>query len=253
MVLKGKVAAITGGTKGIGRGIAEAFLKEGARVAISSRSKEHGEAILREIAAGDRLIYVESDASKREDVDRFLDETERRLGPIDIVVNNVAGSTPAPLAEMTDENWHDTLALSLSSAFYGTRRALQLMIPRRSGRVINIGSAAAKTAFAGLAAYTSAKHGLLGLTRSAALEAGEHGITVNAICPGPIVTDMARGAAAALGITVDQFFEPVVSRGVTKKLNTTQEIGAVAVLLASEAGAGITGTAISVDGGIALD
>jgi NAD(P)-dependent dehydrogenase (short-subunit alcohol dehydrogenase family) len=222
-------------------------------VAISSRTAAHGAEVLREIGAGDRLIHVEGDVAARAGVDRLLDEAERRFGKVDIVVNNVGGTVPVPLADMTDEIWQDTIALTLTAAFYGTRRALQLMTPRRWGRIINIGSAASKTAFFGLGAYASAKHGLVGLTRSTAFEAAPLGITANAICPGPIITDMVRGGAAALGITAEQLLQPIFDRTMTKQYNTVEQIGATAVLLASEAGAGITGAAISVDGGIALD
>jgi 3-hydroxybutyrate dehydrogenase len=168
-------------------------------------------------------------------------------------VNNVGGTVPVPLADMTDEIWLHTLSLSLTSAFYATRKALSLMTPRRSGRIINMGSAASKTAFFGLGAYTAAKHGMLGLTRATAFEAAPLGITANMICPGPIITDMVRQGAAALGITAEKLLEPIFDRTLTRQYNTVEQIGATAVLLASEAGAGITGTAISVDGGITLD
>lgn len=254
--LDGKVAAITGGTRGIGRGIAEAFLAEGASVVLNGRSTDKGNQALEELNAGDRAAFVAGDVTQRTAVEAMVDGTVERYGRIDILVNNAGGASAfAPVAEMTDEMWQEALDWNLTSAFWATRRALQHMIPQQSGRIINVSSVEGKHGKAGLVQYVTAKHGLNGFTKAVAQEVGTLGITVNALCPGLILTDIVRSqgeaAAAAMGKTFDEMVEMFASDAAIKRMNTVEEVGAVAVLLASDAGAGVTGALWSVDGGTA--
>jgi 3-hydroxybutyrate dehydrogenase/3-oxoacyl-[acyl-carrier protein] reductase len=256
MKLEGKVAAITGGTRGIGRGIAEAFLAEGAKVAINGRSEEKGAQALKEINSPGNVIFVAGDVKKQSGVETLIDETVRQFGQLDILVNNAGGATMfAPVAELPNEAWQDALDWNLNATFWGMRRALQLMIPRQSGRIINISSVEGKHGKPGIASYVTNKHAINGLTKSAAKEVGTMGITVNAICPGLIITDIVResgaAAAAAMGKTFEEMVEQFASESAIKRQNTVEEVAAVAVLLASDIGAGITGAMISVDGGTA--
>ena len=256
MKLEGKVAAITGGTRGIGRGIAEAFLAEGAKVAINGRSQEKGSQALKEINRPDETLFVAGDVKKQADVVRFIDETVAHFGQLDILVNNAGGATMfAPVAELPDEAWQDAIDWNLNSTFWGMRRALQLMIPRQSGRIINISSVEGKHGKPGIAGYVTTKHAINGLTKATAKEVGTMGITVNAICPGLIITDIVKesgeAAAAAMGKTFDEMVEQFASESAIKRQNTVEEVAAVAVLLASDVGAGITGAMLSVDGGTA--
>ncbi len=258
MKLENRVALVTGGTRGIGRGIAEAFLAEGARVVVNGRSPEKGAACLAELAVGDRAHFVAADVREQAGATRAVEETIARYGRIDVLVNNAGGSGGyAPVAELSDEAWRDAMAWILDSAFWATRRALRDMLPRRWGRVINISSVEGKQASkAAVAHYITAKHGLNGFTKAVAFEVGPHGITSNAICPGAVETDLMRdngpAAAQAAGISYAQFLERYAQESAIKRLNTVEEVAAVAVLLASDAGGGITGALIDVDGGTGL-
>ncbi len=255
MKLEGRVAAVTGGSRGIGRGIVEAFLAEGAKVAFNGRSREKGERALEELAAGARVAFVVGDVRRAADIKALIAATVQRFGRLDVMVNNAGGITaPAPVAELADEAWENDLAWNLSSVFYGTRHALAQMLPQGRGAIINISSVEGKAGIAGMAGYAAAKHGIHGLTKSTALEVGRAGVTVNAICPGLVLTDAVTeggpATAAAMGLSYQQLIDDVFrAKTATGELNSAAQVAAVAVLLASEAGRGITGSAISVDGG----
>jgi 3-hydroxybutyrate dehydrogenase/3-oxoacyl-[acyl-carrier protein] reductase len=258
MKLEGRVALVTGGTRGIGRGIAAAFLAEGARVVINGRSPAKGAATLAELGAGERARFAAGDVRVQRDVERLVDETIARFGRIDVLVNNAGGSSGyAPVAELGDDAWRDAMDWILNSAFWATRRALRDMRTRRWGRVINISSVEGKQASkAAVAHYITAKHALNGFTKAVAFEYGPQGITSNAICPGAIETDLMRengpAAAQAAGITYAEFLDRYAQESAIKRLNTVEEVAAVALLLASDAGGGITGALLDVDGGTAL-
>jgi 3-hydroxybutyrate dehydrogenase/3-oxoacyl-[acyl-carrier protein] reductase len=258
MKLQGRVAAITGGTRGIGRGIAEAFLAEGARVAISGRSPEKGAQALAEMGAGDRAIFVAGDVQQKGSVEALVDAAVARFGRLDIMVNNAGGSGGfALIGDMTDEAWDEALEWCLNSTFRGTRRALQVMAPQGSGRIINISSVEGRHANkAAVGHYITNKHAINGLTRAVAFEYGPMGITCNAICPGAIETDIMKeagpAAAAASGMTYEQFLDMYAKESAIKRLNTVEEVAAMAVLLASDVGGGITGAILDVHGGTLL-
>jgi 3-hydroxybutyrate dehydrogenase/3-oxoacyl-[acyl-carrier protein] reductase len=255
--VEGRVAIVTGGTRGIGRGIAEGFLAEGGKVVVSGRSADKGEQALKEMAAGDRAHFIACDARDRDAVRALVDATVEHYGAVDILVNNAGGSGGFALVhEMTDEAWDDAIDWILNSAFWATRAAIPHMLKGGWGRVINISSVESKQANKAMVShYITAKHAMNGFTKAVAFEYGESGITSNAICPGGVETDltMEAGAAAAdaMGITYDAFIEEYASESMIKRLNTVEEIAAVAVLLASEVGGGITGAMINVDGGTA--
>ncbi len=255
MTLEGRVAAVTGGSRSIGRAIVEAFLAEGARVAFSGRDADKGKRALEELAAGERALFVQGDVRFSADVKKLADAAAERWGRLDVMVNNAGGITePAPVAALSDEAWSNDLQWNLTSAFYGTKHALAHMLRQKSGAIINISSVEGKMGVAGMAGYTAAKHGIHGLTKSVAAEVGRQGITVNAICPGLILTDaVAQGGpstAAAMGLRYEEMIERVFkAKTLTGELNTAAQVAAVAVLLASEAGRGITGAFFNVDGG----
>ncbi len=256
MKLKGKVAAVTGGSRGIGRGIAEAFLAEGARVAINGRSAEKGKQALDEINAGDRAIFIAGDVTKKADVEGIVDATISSFGRIDILVNNAGGAGGfAPVVDLSDEAWQAAIDWNLNSTFWATRKALQAMIPQAWGRIINISSLEGKHGKPGISQYVTVKHAINGFTKSVAKEVGTLGVTVNAICPGLVLTDIVRDngpeAAAAMGKTFDEMVELFASEAAIQRPNTAEEVAAMAVLLASDVGAGITGSLLSVDGGTA--
>jgi 3-hydroxybutyrate dehydrogenase len=255
MQLDGKVAAITGGTAGIGRAIAEGFLAEGAQVVVSGRNAERGEQVVSELGA-DRAFFSQGDATTKEGVEQVVETAVEHFGQIDIMVNNAGGAKRlAPLVDLYDEDWDLVMKWNLYSTFWGTRAALRHMLPRNYGRIINISSVEGKHGKPVLTAYVAAKHAINGLTKAVAKEVGTQGVTVNAICPGLVITDIIRdngpATAEAMGITFDEMVGLFSAESAIKRPNTVDEVAAVAVLLASDVGAGITGAIYSVDGGTA--
>ncbi len=256
MKLEGKVAAITGGTAGIGRAIAEAYLAEGASVALMARNPEKGKKVVEEIGAGDRCVFFPGDVMKQSDVEGFVDQTAETLGSVDILVNNAGGAGDLqPIMDLSDEAFDEAMKWNVYSTFWATRRALKGMLANKWGRVINISSTEGKVGKPAFTAYTAAKHAVIGLTKSAAQDVGTQGITVNAICPGLIITDIVKdngpNTAKAMGMTFEEMIDLFAQESAIKRPNTVEEVAALAVLLASEEGGGITGAQLSVDGGTA--
>jgi NAD(P)-dependent dehydrogenase (short-subunit alcohol dehydrogenase family) len=257
LLLDKRVAVITGGSRGIGRGIAEAFAAQGAAVVISGKSQTKGEQALDEMGAGDRAMFVQCDVRQQADVNNLIDQAAKRYGGVDILVNNAGGSDGFALVhEMSDEAWLNALDWNLNAVFWGTRRALRYMLERGWGRIINISSVEGKQANKPTVShYITNKHAINGLTKAVAFEYGPKGITCNAICPGAIETDTMRElgpqAAAGAGITYQQFMDSYAQESAIKRLNTVEEVAAMASLLASDVGGGISGALINVDGGTA--
>jgi 3-hydroxybutyrate dehydrogenase len=252
--LDGRVAVITGGTRGIGRAIAEQFLAEGAKVVINGRSAEKGAAAKAEMKGGRRLAFVRGDVKKRKDCERLIDTTVKKFGKVDILVNNAGGAdNHAPVASLTDEALEDALKWNLWSTFWCSRKVLEFMIPAQWGRIINISSVEGKKGKPGVSTYVVSKHAVNGLTKSMAQEVGTMGITVNALCPGAIETDImlsaGPGAAEAMGMKYQDLLDWFASESAIKRLNEVEDVSNVALLLASDIGAGITGSLISIDGG----
>ena len=256
MRLEGKVAAVTGGSRSIGRGIVEAFLKEGASVTFNGRDAETGARTLAELGHPERTGFVSGDARNSSDIKALVETTVEKFGRIDIMVNNAGGITePAPIASLSDEAWGNDIQWNLSSVFYGIKHAVAHMVPQKFGRIINISSVEGKLGKAGMAGYVAAKHGVNGLTKSAAAEVGREGVTVNAICPGLILTDaVTQGGpetAAAMGMTYDEMVNDLFKKETkTGELNTVEQVAEVSVLLASDLGGGFTGALLSLDAGI---
>ncbi|MEM9611240.1 MAG: SDR family oxidoreductase, partial [Actinomycetota bacterium] len=191
--LDGKVAAVTGGTRGIGRGIAEAFLAEGAKVVINGRSPEKAEATIAEIGAGDSLAFYAGDVTDQAVCEGLVAYTIEHFGQIDIMVNNAGGGGESfPLVDLPDAEWNHVLDWNLNHPMWCTRAALKDMLPRESGRIINISSMYGKMAIPMVSPYVTTKHALNGFTKAVAHEVGAQGITVNAICPGFVETDILK-------------------------------------------------------------
>src|SRR5437868_8414604 len=253
-MLTGRSALITGGGRGIGRAIALAFARDGARIAVAGRTIEPLQEVASEIGNGS--IALVCDVSDPESVTRMFTEIRERFGDPDILVNNAGIAESATLVNTTDELWRRHLAINLSGTFYCTRAALPTMLKSGWGRVINIASIAGKTGAPYIAAYSASKHGVLGLTRSVALEVATSGVTVNAICPGYVDTDMVTRRVERIttktGRTVEEALETLKKMSPQNRLVTAEEVGAVALLLASDEGRGINGQAINIDGGTVL-
>lgn len=257
-MLDGQVAVITGGTRGIGRAIAEAFLSQGASVVVNGRSPDKGAQAIAEMDVGDRALFVAGDVTSQQDVENVVNTAIEHYGKVDILVNNAGGSSGfAPVAQMSDEAWQQAAAWILHSAFWATRAALKDMETRGYGRIINISSVEGRQANKATAShYITFKHALNGFTKAVAFEYGPLGITSNAISPGGVETDLMTeagpAAAESMGITYEQFKDNYAQETAIKRMNTVEEVAAVALLLASEQGGGITGADLPVDGGTAL-
>ncbi len=253
--LDGKVACITGGTRSIGRAMADAFLAEGGKVVVNGRDEEKGQACLDEMGAGHNAAFFAGDASKQSAVEGLIDFTIERYGQLDICCLNSGGvNQTAPVAQMSDEEWQLEVDWNLNHVFWGMRRALQHMIPRGYGRVIVTSSVEGKLGKPGIPGYAATKHAVNGLVKAAAHETGTLGVTVNAILPGLIETDIVRStgpdSAVAMGLEgYDALIQMFSSESAIKRPNTVEEVAAVAVLLASDAAKNITGCMFPVDGG----
>jgi 3-hydroxybutyrate dehydrogenase len=259
MLLKDRITLITGGGRGIGRAIAFAFAREGASIAIAARTAEQLSRVSKEIEkeCQSEVMHTACDVSDLESVKRMFAGLEERFGRgADILVNNAGIAESAPLVKTEDEFWHRHLAINLTGTFYCTRAALPAMLERGWGRIVNIASIAGKTGAPYIAAYSASKHGVLGLTRSVALEVAARGITVNAICPGYVDTDMTTRAVetitARTNKSADEATDILKRMSPQNRLITPEEVASLALLLATDDGRGINGQAINVDGGSVL-
>lgn len=252
-----KNAIVTGSTSGIGLGIAEALAADGMNVMINGFGKaEEIERIRSDLASshGVEALYSGADMTKPDEIRSMVEQAEERLGSVDVLVNNAGIQHVSLIEEFPLEKWDAIIAINLSSSFHTIRAALPGMKSRKWGRIINLASAHGLVASPFKSAYVSAKHGLLGLTKTVALEAAEHGVTVNAICPGyvktPLVEKQIPDTAKSRGMTEEEVVRDVLlAAQPTKKFVTTEQLGALAVFLCSEAGASINGAALPVDGG----
>ncbi len=259
MKLEGKVAAITGGTAGLGRGIAEAFLAEGAKVALMARNPEKGAKVVAELEAeygAGKAVFIAGDVMQQADVEGFVDGAIAAHGTLDILVNNAGGAGDLqPFQNLSDETFDETMKWNVYSTFWASRRALPTMLDKSDGRIINISSMEGKHGKPVLTAYSAAKHAVNGMTKSLAREVGAQGVTVNAICPGLVITDIIKNngpeTAKAMGMEFEEMIDTFAQEAAIKRPNTVEEIAAMALLLASKEGAGITGATLSVDGGTA--
>jgi len=253
--LEGKVAAITGGTRSIGRGVAEAFLAEGATVVVNGRDASKGQQALDEMGAGDRAVFYAGDATKQATCEGIVDFAVERFGKLDIILLNSGGvANTAPVAMMTDEEWQLEVDWNLNHVFWGMRKSLQHMIPRDSGRILVTSSVEGKLGKPGIPGYAATKHAVNGLVKAAAREVGTTGITVNALLPGLIETDIVRAtgpqSAEMMGLPNYQaMLDLFAQESAIKRLNTVEQVGAVAVMLASDAARNITGCMFPIDGG----
>jgi NAD(P)-dependent dehydrogenase (short-subunit alcohol dehydrogenase family) len=249
--LKGKTALITGGSRGLGLQMAEALGEMGAKVAITARKKDElDEAVAHLDSLKIAAFSFVCDIGKREQIAPLADAVLKKFGKVDILVNNAGATWGAPAEDHPIEGWDKLVNVNLTGAFLLSQAiAKRSMIPNKWGRIINTASVAGLTAsdprVVRTVAYNATKHGLVGLTRQLAAEWGEHGITVNAICPGFFPSKMTKG-------TLDKLTPLVLEVTPTRRLGNDEDLKGLAVLLASEASRHITGQAIAVDGGATI-
>lgn len=254
-----RTAVITGSTSGIGMGVAHALAASGCNIVINSFSDSAADhAVAADMARehGVKAIYIQADMSKPDQCRALVSKAANEFGTVDILVNNAGIQYVAKIEEFPPEKWDAILAINLSSSFHTIAAAVPLMKAAGWGRIVNIASAHGLTASPYKSAYVSAKHGLVGLTKTVALEMAEArvAVTCNAICPGYVKTPLVEGQIEdqmkAHGMSRDEVIEKVIlERQPTKEFATIEEIGGTAVFLCSDAAAQITGTTISVDGG----
>ena len=257
-MLNGKCAVVTGSTSGIGLGIAKALAKEGANVVFNGLSadpaaaREICEAVTRDTGA--KTLFIQADLSKPAEARRLIAEATAAFGSVDILVNNAGVQHVAPIEDFPEEKWDLILALNLSAAFHLSKHVFAGMKARKWGRIVNIASAHSLVASPFKSAYVTAKHGLAGLTKTLALEGAEAGITVNAICPGYVLTPLVQkqipDTAKARGISEEAVVRDVLlAAQSTKRFVAVEEVAALTTFLCSPGAASITGTALPVDGG----
>lgn len=257
MSLKGKVALVTGSTSGIGLGVARALAGEGADLILNGFGDAAAIEALRAGLArefGVRVGYSAADMSKPAEIAAMGLEAEASMGGVDILVNNAGIQFVANIEDFPEEKWHAIIAINLSSAFFGMQAVIPGMKRKGWGRIINVASAHGLVASAQKSAYVAAKHGILGLTKVAAIELANAGVTVNAICPGwvktPLVDRQLEARAAKDGITVEQAAGEFLSeKQPMLQFSTPEAIGGLAVFLCSDAARTITGVPVSIDGG----
>ncbi len=257
MSLKGKAALVTGSTSGIGRGIAAALAAEGAAIMLNGfGDAAQIEALRASLQAqhGVRVAYSGADISRPEQIAAMVADTETKLGSLDILVNNAGIQFIANVEDFPTERWDAIIAVNLSGVFHGMKAAIPGMKRRGWGRIINIASAHGLVASPQKVAYVAAKHGVIGMTKVAAIELANQGVTVNAICPGwvltPLVQKQLEDRARQEATSVEQQKHRFLSeKQPMAEFSTPEQIGALAVFLCSEAAKTITGAPLSVDGG----
>lgn len=255
--LNDRVALVTGAGRGIGRSIALAFAEEGARVAVTARTAAELDQVIATIQSrGGQALAILADLADRQAPTRIMQEVAEKLGPVEILVNNAgvgSSGSPKPLVDFDDNFWDLTLQVNLTAPYLLSKAVLPAMLARHWGRIVNIASINGRIPVPHGAAYVASKHGLLGLTRALALEVSRAGITVNAICPGPVHTVMndrrVEYDAQRRGVS---FEEQANSMTLIGRRLEPEEIAPLAVYLASAEAAAVTGQAWNICGGIAM-
>lgn len=255
--LVGKVAVVTGSTSGIGLGIADALAGAGMSVMLNGLGDrdaiEDARAGL-EARHGVDVAYSAADLTRPDEISRMIDAARTELGGVDVLVNNAGVQHVAAIETFPPEKWNEIIAINLSAAFHAIRAVVPEMKARKWGRIINVASAHALVASPYKSAYVAAKHGLLGLTKTVALETAACGITVNAICPGYVLTPLVQKqipeTAKSRGLSEEQVVKDVLLHAQpTRRFVTTTELGALATFLCMPSAASITGAALPIEGG----
>jgi len=253
--LQNSVAIITGASRGIGRSIAQAFANEGAALCLIARNKTQLDALADELQLdAQRVLTLALDVTDRAACFEAVEKTQSKFGHIDVLVNNAGVYRSKPFLDYSTQDFQDMLDVNLFGVLHFTQACLTPMQQRRSGSIINIASTAGKWGSRNQSAYNVSKHAVVGLTRCVALEASAYQVTVNAICPGFVETDMLdelkAQASHSAGTSIEDFEKAALSRVPLGRMMQPQEIAQMAVFLASQGARGMTGQSIHMDGGM---
>lgn len=255
--LANKTAIVTGSTSGIGLGLAKALAAAGANVMLNGLGEaaviEASKRAVKE-AGAPKVSYHGADMRKADEIRALVAACEKEFGAVDILVNNAGIQFVSPIVDLPDDKWEDIISINLSAAFYATKAALPGMQKRKWGRVINIASVHGLVASVDKSAYVAAKHGIVGLTKVTALEHARHGITANAICPGYVMTPLVQKQVDAYAQkhnldnagAIEGF---LAEKHPTRQFTTVEQLGALAVFLASDSAQNMTGVSLPMDGG----
>lgn len=246
--MEGKVAIVTGASSGIGLETVRAFVKKGVNVVVADIDETAGaEAVDGIVKGGGNAIFVKTDVSSSEQVQALVNKAVEHFGRLDYAVNNAGiGGESAPTAEMSDAGWQRVIAINLTGVWLCMKYELQAMLPNGTGAIVNVASILGKVGFANSGAYVAAKHGVVGLTKSAAMEYATQGVRVNAVCPAFIYTPMLANAGMAEGTDMYNY---ISSLHPMQRMGTPQEVADMIVWACSDEASFVTGASLMVDGG----
>ncbi len=244
--LDGRTALVTGGSQGLGRIISETLAQAGANIVVVSRSLDKCQVAAEEIgtATSVRTLALNADVTKAEDIARLAESVEQKMGTVDILINCAGLNIRGPVSELTEKDWDDVLTINLKSPFLMSKEFGPKMVKRGWGRIVNLGSILSSIGIANRTPYASSKAGVLGLTRTLAMEFAPHGVTVNALCPGPFATEMNRPL-----LNDPAQYQAFVAKIPMGRWGELDEIRGAALFLASNASSYMTGNTLYVDGG----
>ena len=245
----GRVVLVTGGSSGIGYAAAKAFLEEGAKVAITGRDAARLQRAEEELARSGTVLAIRGDVAKAEDARRMVTETTKKLGPLDVLVNNAGIYLNKPIESFSEREYDDVMDINMKGTFLCTKFAIPGMVKRKRGAIVNVSSDSGLVGAAGSSVYSASKGAMVLFTKSVALDHAKDGIRVNVICPGEVKTPMMEKDAAESGRGFEEYYQRVVAPIPMKRAATAEEVARGILFLASDEASFMTGAALSVDGG----